>query len=399
MQGAFAMQKYLKKKIRDERGVYIAVYAKDPEELERKVAERLVEVERRKALAANPMVWQYAQTWYKLYTAHLSDSRKSDYAIAINRHICPIIGARHMLDVTPGDIADVMLACADLSRSSQDKIVCALKKIFAAGEKAGVVRVNPCVDLRAGGKRAAEKEALTRQQMRTLEDAVAGTRIYPFVMVGLYAGLRREEILGLEWDCVHLDGAAPYISVRRALRWVHNQPVVSDELKSAAARRDVPIPPTLVGCLADLQRTATGDYVISSSDGQPWSMTAYRNAWRYITRRQTGTAKRTEHGETVLREKKLGETVRNSKVQITIDFDVTPHILRHTYITNLILSGANVKVVQYLAGHSKVETTLNIYTHLIERSPEANLGTVLQAFPAAEKISPKISPNAPADAR
>lgn len=389
------MQSYLKKKIKDERGVYIAVYAKTPQELAQKVAERTAEIERRKQLAENPLVWQYAQTWYKLYTPRLSDSRKSDYAIAINRHICPIIGARHMLDVTPGDIADVMLACADLSRSSQDKIVCALKKIFAAGEKAGVVRVNPCVDLRAGGKRAAEKEALTRQQMRTLEDAVAGTRIYPFVMIGLYAGLRREEILGLEWDCVHLDGAAPYISVRRALRWVHNQPVVSDELKSAAARRDVPIPPTLVGCLADLQRTATGDYVISSSDGQPWSMTAYRNAWRYITRRQTGTAKRTEHGETVLREKKLGETVRNSKVQITIDFGVTPHILRHTYITNLILSGANVKVVQYLAGHSKVETTLNIYTHLIERSPEANLGAVLAAFPApesAENVSPKISP-------
>ena len=389
------MQNYLKKKIKDERGVYIAVYAKTPQELAQKVAERTAEIERRKQLAENPLVWQYAQTWYKLYTPRLSDSRKSDYAIAINRHICPVIGARHMLDVTPGDIADVMLACADLSRSSQDKIVCALKKIFAAGEKAGVVRVNPCVDLRAGGKRAAEKEALTRQQMRTLEDAVAGTRIYPFVMIGLYAGLRREEILGLQWDCVHLDGAAPYISVRRALRWVHNQPVVSDELKSAAARRDVPIPPTLVGCLADLQRTATGDYVISSSDGQPWSMTAYRNAWRYITRRQTGTAKRTEHGETVLREKKLGETVRNSKVQITIDFGVTPHILRHTYITNLILSGANVKVVQYLAGHSKVETTLNIYTHLIERSPEANLGAVLAAFPApesAENVSPKISP-------
>lgn len=389
------MQNYLKKKIKDERGVYIAVYAKTPQELAQKVAERTAEIERRKQLAENPLVWQYAQTWYKLYTPRLSDSRKSDYAIAINRHICPVIGARHMLDVTPGDIADVMLACADLSRSSQDKIVCALKKIFAAGEKAGVVRVNPCVDLRAGGKRAAEKEALTRQQMRTLEDAVAGTRIYPFVMIGLYAGLRREEILGLQWDCVHLDGAAPYISVRRALRWVHNQPVVSDELKSAAARRDVPIPPMLVGCLADQQRTATGDYVISSSDGQPWSMTAYRNAWRYITRRQTGTAKRTEHGETVLREKKLGETVRNSRVQITIDFAVTPHILRHTYITNLILSGANVKVVQYLAGHSKVETTLNIYTHLIERSPEANLGAVLAAFPApesAENVSPKISP-------
>lgn len=119
-------------------------------------------------------------------------------------------------------------------------------------------------------------------------------------------------------------------------------------------------------------------------------MTAYRNAWRYIMRRQTGMAKRTERGE----------TVRNSKVQITIDFDVTPHISRHTYITNPILSGANIKVMQYLAGHSKAEITLNIYTHLMDSRPEANLGTVLAAFPApesAENISPKISPNAPAD--
>ena len=85
MQGAFAMQKYLKKKIRDERGVYIAVYAKTPQELAQKVAERTTEIERRKQLAENPLVWQYAQTWYKLYTPRLSDSRKSDYAIAINK--------------------------------------------------------------------------------------------------------------------------------------------------------------------------------------------------------------------------------------------------------------------------------------------------------------------------
>ena len=106
-------------------------------------------------------------------------------------------------------------------------------------------------------------------------------------------------------------------------------------------------------------------------------------------------AQRTERGETVLREKKLGETVRNSRVRITIDFAVTPHILRHTYITNLILSGANIKVVQYLSGHSKAEITLNIYSHLMDRCPEANLGAVLAAFPApesAENVSPKISP-------
>ncbi len=73
-------------------------------------------------------MWQYAQTWYKLYTVRLSASRKSDYIIDIDRHICPVIGTWHMLDVTTNDIADMMTTSADLSRSSQDKIACTLKK-------------------------------------------------------------------------------------------------------------------------------------------------------------------------------------------------------------------------------------------------------------------------------
>ena len=33
---------------------------------------------------------------------------------------------------------------------------------------------------------------------------------YVFVMLGLYAGLRREEILALQWDSVYLDTDTPY---------------------------------------------------------------------------------------------------------------------------------------------------------------------------------------------
>ena len=66
-----------------------------------------------------------------------------------------------MLDLTTDATADVMAACADLSRSSQDKIVCTLKK-YVSSEKSDAVRLNPCVDLRAGWKKSAEKEALPR---------------------------------------------------------------------------------------------------------------------------------------------------------------------------------------------------------------------------------------------
>lgn len=47
--------------------------------------------------------------------------------------------------------------------------------------------------------------------------------------------------------------------------------------------------------------------------------------------------------------------------------DKTFHDLRHTYATRLFELGEPAKVVQELLGHSDVSTTLNIYTHVLER--------------------------------
>ena len=59
---------------------------------------------------------------------------------------------------------------------------------------------------------------------------------------------------------------------------------------------------------------------------------------------------------------KLGEKARNNgKVVYSLDFEVTPHQLRHTYITNLIYSGVDPKTVQYLAGHENSKITMDIY--------------------------------------
>lgn len=44
--------------------------------------------------------------------------------------------------------------------------------------------------------------------------------------------------------------------------------------------------------------------------------------------------------------------------------EITPHILRHTYCTNMARSGMNPKTLQYLMGHSEVGVTLNVYTHI-----------------------------------
>ena len=46
-----------------------------------------------------------------------------------------------------------------------------------------------------------------------------------------------------------------------------------------------------------------------------------------------------------------------------LDKSFTPYSTRHTYITRLVEAGVNAKVVQELAGHSSIETTLKYYTH------------------------------------
>ena len=44
--------------------------------------------------------------------------------------------------------------------------------------------------------------------------------------------------------------------------------------------------------------------------------------------------------------------------------NITPHICRHTYCSNMARSGMTPKTLQYLMGHSEIGVTLNTYTHL-----------------------------------
>ena len=77
----------------------------------------------------------------------------------------------------------------------------------------------------------------------------------------------------------------------------------------------------------------------------------------------------------------LGMTQKNQpKIRYTLDFDVTPHQLRHTYITNLLYAGVDPKTVQYLAGHENSKTTMDIYAKVKYNKPEELFGVVNGAF-------------------
>lgn len=44
--------------------------------------------------------------------------------------------------------------------------------------------------------------------------------------------------------------------------------------------------------------------------------------------------------------------------------NITPHVCRHAYCSNMAKSGMNPKTLQYRMGHSDIAVTLNVYTHI-----------------------------------
>ena len=68
-------------------------------------------------------------------------------------------------------------------------------------------------------------------------------------------------------------------------------------------------------------------------------------------------------------------------------------MLRRTYITRLVLARVPLKRVQYLAGHSDPAITLQIYTDLLEHTPEDLIDDVRSTFEPSD-FTPGRTPNA-----
>ena len=368
---------YYRTRIEDADGVRVAIYGRTREELYDKVNEARDQIDNDTFRRKTPTVKEYAEKWLLMQSAHIRQTTLIDYTSKVKLHVIAPLGHMRMADVTKDDIQLALVPVSKKSTSVYKSVVILYKCIFKSAKDSRVIDENPTVFLTAkgGGVPQTDKIPLTDEQVEILLDAVKGLQTYVFVMLGLYAGLRREEILGLKWDLVYLNKKAPYLTVRRAWHTEGNKPVILDELKTKAAHRDIPLPDRLVECLKEWKAQSKSEYVISNSDGGSLSYTQFKRLWQFIITRSTKERfyYKYENGKRVKHTIKpvLGEkAAHNGKVVYTIDFDVTPHQLRHTYITNLIAASVDPKTVQYLAGHENSKITMDIYAKVKYNKPQ-----------------------------
>ena len=195
---------YFRTRLSDDEGNRISLYAASREELYEKVMEVEKQIENKTFRRSTPTVREYCEKWLLMKSANVRETTMIDYRSKVKNHIIKPLGDMKMGDVTADDIRLAIIPASKLSSSVFKSVNVLYKCIFHSALESKVIDKDPTIYLspEGGGVPQKDRIPLTDEQVEKLLQATKGLPPYLFVMLGLYAGLRREEILALEWDSV-----------------------------------------------------------------------------------------------------------------------------------------------------------------------------------------------------
>src|SRR5581483_3236326 len=220
-----------------------------------------------------------------------------------------------------------------------------LGRVLGRAARLGVINSNPVRRLEKEERPKSDRREFPSLDHDAIGRLIAHTpeRYRTLIAVSVLTGVRQGEALGLRWRDV--DIKAGVIRVRYQL----DRSGVLVEPKTAAAKREVPIPPSLGRMLAAHKREAFAKGHAKATDFVFASETGAALDHRNITRRG------------------LEKAIENGKLP-----RLRWHDLRHVAASALIAEGASVPYLSRVLGHASPAITLAIYAHEFEQAEHAD---------------------------
>ena len=301
---------------------------------------------------------------------------QADYENRIYQHIIPELGHIPLAKLTSGDLQQFyirlkqggrLLRRSEYGPGLSDRMVkschvtcrVALDKAVAQG----LILKNPALACKAPATHPKEMQVLTQEEMQRLLIQAKENDCYELLLLELSTGLRRGELLALRWD--DLDFQTGTLRVERQVQRVKGELTVTQP-KTRSSSRTVILPTPVLDILKNYRQGINSRWVFPSprKEDSPLDPAAVR--------------------------KKLAIVLQRAGCK-----HVRFHDLRHTFATNALEHGMDIKTLSAVIGHVSSATTLNVYAHVTDEMRQSAAAKIDRAIAKAETQSKVAAPKKP----
>ena len=285
-------------------------------------------------------VW--SDRWLTTYKSDRELATQKMYSDAIRLYIKPSIGNIPLKYLKQSDIVSMLneLDKKGITRR-KDVALLTIKQILNKAVENDYIYKNVALGIKIKKHKSAEKEPLTEKVIDEIKKLSENDSNAFMILFLLYTGLRREELVPLQYKDIDLDNR--YLLINKAITFQNNQPVIKNTKNEES--RKVPIFNILYNKLSEMKK--------SHKDKD------------YIFIKQIND---NQNSDTLL-------GVSNEEYQ---EIKFTLHQLRHTYACILYKAGIDIKQAQQWMGHKDVKVLLDIYTHLDAQDNQRSIDKVNQ---------------------
>jgi integrase len=300
--------------------------------------------------AASTTLEAFLNSWMEATRDRLASRTAERYASIVRLHVVPIIGNVKLSRLTPEHVRKIYKAMKDKGLSNQTclHVHRALHTALQYGvREERILSENVVGRVKAPAVERREHAPVNREQIRFLMAAAKGTPLDVPITVAALTGLRRGELLALQWQHIDLDRGTLFVAASLEHSRAANGRIRFKGPKSKTSRRLIPLAPECIMLLRshktrqEEERDLAGDAYVDndlafpSPDGSPWPPDTFTAQFS-----------------------KLAKSVGMRGFRF--------HDLRHAFASLTLGDGVSIKEVQTLLGHSSPVVTLSVYARSIE---------------------------------